>query len=178
MTAVGEDVHDRRARSSGTCHCRRQRYRPNGNRDVRRCRRPRPHHGCRRSVRLTKRVSSVPGITGTAGDAATSSHVDRVLSEIKTGFDGLDVLVNNVGIAGPTGAIETYADADIERTIDVNLKSHFYFLNRCVPLLKASPGKASIVAMSSVAGRLGYALPDALRVDQMGHRRPHQVSRR
>lgn len=107
---------------------------------------------------IDETLSSVPGVTGTAGDASASTDVDRVLSDIKVRLGGLDVLINNVGISGPTGAIETYADADIERTIDVNLKSHFYFLSRCVPLLKASAGKASIVAMSSVAGRLGYAL--------------------
>jgi NAD(P)-dependent dehydrogenase (short-subunit alcohol dehydrogenase family) len=106
---------------------------------------------------INEAITSVPGITGTAGDAATSHHVDQVLSDIRASLGGLDVLINNVGISGPTGTIETYADADIERTIDVNLKSHFYFLNRCVPLLKASAGRASIVAMSSVAGRLGYA---------------------
>jgi NAD(P)-dependent dehydrogenase (short-subunit alcohol dehydrogenase family) len=101
-------------------------------------------------------VDAVPGVTGTKGDASESRDVDRVLSDVKAGLGGLDVLINNVGISGPTGTIDALADEDVERTIDVNLKSHFYFLNRCVPLLKASGGKASIVAMSSVAGRLGY----------------------
>jgi NAD(P)-dependent dehydrogenase (short-subunit alcohol dehydrogenase family) len=105
---------------------------------------------------LDKTLAEIPGVSGTAGDAAMSDDVDRVLSDIRRGFGGLDVLINNVGISGPTGTIEAYTDADIERTIDVNLKSHFYFLNRCVPLLKGSAGKASILAMSSVAGRLGY----------------------
>ncbi len=106
---------------------------------------------------VNETLAKVPGVSGTTGDASASDDVDRVLSDLKNGFGGLDVLINNVGISGPTGTIETYTDADIERTIDVNLKSHFYFLNRCVPLLKASAGRASIVAMSSVAGRLGYA---------------------
>lgn len=105
---------------------------------------------------IEETVASVDGVSGTIGDAASSGDVDRVLADVKSEFGGLDVLINNVGISGPTGTIETYADDDVERTIDVNLKSHFYFLNRCVPLLKASGGKASIIAMSSVAGRLGY----------------------
>ncbi|MBK8160949.1 MAG: SDR family oxidoreductase [Rhodospirillaceae bacterium] len=95
-------------------------------------------------------------MTGTAGDAATSENADRVLDEVSARLGGLDVLVNNVGIAGPTGEIETYADRDIDRIIDVNLKSHFYLLNRCVPLLKKSARNPSILVMSSVAGRLGY----------------------
>lgn len=101
-------------------------------------------------------LADVPGLSGTCGDASNAGDVERVISDLQRSLGGLDVLVNNVGIAGPTGGIETYADADIDRTIDVNLKSHFYFLSRCVPMLKASSRRPSIVAMSSVAGRLGY----------------------
>jgi NAD(P)-dependent dehydrogenase (short-subunit alcohol dehydrogenase family) len=103
-------------------------------------------------------VAAVAGVTGTAGDAASPGDVDRVLSDLVAALGGLDVLINNVGVAGPTGTVESYDDDDVGRAIDVNLKSHFYFLNRCVPLLKASPGNASVLAMSSVAGRLGYPL--------------------
>jgi len=70
----------------------------------------------------------------------------------------VDVLVNNVGVAGPTGRIEDLPDAEVERTIDVNLRSQFLFLSRFVPLLKASSANPSIVAIGSVAGRLGYGL--------------------
>lgn len=101
-------------------------------------------------------VSNGMGLTGTTGDAADADNADRVVREVTAEMGGLDVLINNVGIAGPTGAIETYADADIDRAIDVNLKSHFFFLNRCVPLLRQSSRNPSILAMSSVAGRLGY----------------------
>jgi NAD(P)-dependent dehydrogenase (short-subunit alcohol dehydrogenase family) len=101
-------------------------------------------------------VSNGMGLTGTTGDAADSDNADRVVREVETQMGGLDVLINNVGIAGPTGAIDTLADADIARAIDVNLKSHFYFLGRCLPLLRKSRRDPSILAMSSVAGRLGY----------------------
>jgi NAD(P)-dependent dehydrogenase (short-subunit alcohol dehydrogenase family) len=105
---------------------------------------------------LQDALSQVVGLTGTAGDAARPENADRVHKDIVAGLGGLDVLVNNVGIAGPTGGIDSYVDGDIDRIIDVNLKSHFYFLNRCVPLLKQSVRNPSILAMSSVAGRLGY----------------------
>ena len=101
-------------------------------------------------------LSNGTGLTGTAGDAADARNADRVVQDISAQMGGLDVLINNVGIAGPTGGIETYADADIARAIDVNLTSHFFFLNRCVPLLRKSSRNPSILAMSSVAGRLGY----------------------
>ncbi len=103
-------------------------------------------------------ITTVPGLTGTAGDAASRADADRVLAEVASTLGGLDVLVNNVGVAGPTGGIDGYVDEDVERTIDVNLKSHFYFLRRFVPLLRASEQNPSILAISSVAGRLGYGL--------------------
>jgi len=96
------------------------------------------------------------GITGTVGDAASTENADAVVSDVAARMGGLDVLINNVGIAGPTGGVETLSDADIDRTLDVNLKSHFHYLKRCVPLLRTSARNPSVLAMSSVAGRLGY----------------------
>lgn len=106
---------------------------------------------------IAQALSDIPGLSATCGDASLADDADRVVADTAKSLGGLDVLINNVGIAGPTGGIETYADADIDRTIDVNLKSHFYFLSRCVPLLKSSEKAPSIIAISSVAGRLGYA---------------------
>lgn len=106
---------------------------------------------------IAQALSATSGLTATCGDASVAGDADRVMTDIAKHLGGLDVLINNVGIAGPTGGIETYADADVDRTIDVNLKSHFYFLSRCVPLLKSSSKAPSIAAISSVAGRLGYA---------------------
>jgi len=105
---------------------------------------------------LADTLAATPGMSATHADASDPHDADRVSADIISHLGGLDVLINNVGIAGPTGGVETYSDADLDRTIDVNLKSQFYFLGRCVPLLKASTHAPSIVAMSSVAGRLGY----------------------
>jgi NAD(P)-dependent dehydrogenase (short-subunit alcohol dehydrogenase family) len=101
-------------------------------------------------------TAACPGIAGTVADASRPEDADRVFAAVNAGLGGLDVLVNNVGIAGPTGGVDSFADADVERTIAVNLTSHFYFLNRFVPLLKDSPRHPSILAIGSVAGRLGY----------------------
>ena len=88
-------------------------------------------------------------------DVADEAQVDRLFAEVTAAWDGLDVLVNNAGIAGPTGPIEAMDPADWRRTIDVDLNGMFYCTRRAVPHLKASQGV--IVNLSSVAGRLGYA---------------------
>jgi NAD(P)-dependent dehydrogenase (short-subunit alcohol dehydrogenase family) len=105
---------------------------------------------------LAKAVDAVPGLSGTVGDASNVEDVERVFVDVSAQLGGLDVLVNNAGVAGPTGRVDLLTAAEVDRTIDVNLKSQFYFLERFVPLLKDSKRNPSIIGMSSVAGRLGY----------------------
>jgi NAD(P)-dependent dehydrogenase (short-subunit alcohol dehydrogenase family) len=72
-------------------------------------------------------IDAVPGLSGTVGDASSAEDVDRAFDDVSASLGGLDVLVNNAGIAGPTGAVDTLNVPDVDRTIDVNLKSQFYF---------------------------------------------------
>ena len=98
-----------------------------------------------------------PALHARVADVAQPEQVDRVFDDVRRELGGLDILVNNAGIAGPTGAVEDL-DAELwRRTIATNLDSQFYFLRRAVPLLKETSACAGIIAMSSVAGRLGYA---------------------
>eukprot|EP01037_Dinobryon_pediforme_P023646 gene23646-25152_t len=106
---------------------------------------------------LAATVASLPGISATLADASHAADAERVLADVLATMGGLDVLVNNAGIAGPTGGVDAIEDAAVEQTIGVNLNSQFYFLKRFVPLLRESARGPSIISMSSVAGRLGYA---------------------
>ncbi len=69
---------------------------------------------------------------------------------------GLDALINNAGIAGPTGGVDEISTEDWRRCIDICLTGQFLCARRAVPMLKASGG-GSIVNMSSAAGKHGYA---------------------
>lgn len=102
-------------------------------------------------------VETNRAISSTLADVADEAAVARVFAELERTLGGLDVLVNNAGIAGPTGGIDTMDAAEWERTISINLNAQFYFARRAVPLLRAAPDGGSIIALSSVAGRLGYA---------------------
>jgi NAD(P)-dependent dehydrogenase (short-subunit alcohol dehydrogenase family) len=106
---------------------------------------------------LDRLTAKLPGVTGSMADASVVADVDLVLDDVQGAFGGLDVLVNNAGIAGPTGPIEGIDESEWERTIAVNLNSQFYFARRAVPMLKQSRAGPCLISMSSVAGRLGYA---------------------
>ncbi len=93
--------------------------------------------------------------TGLA-NVAKVDEVKHVIGQALEMLGGIDVLINNAGIAGPTASVEDIATEDWERTIDTNLNSQFYFLKHAVPALKQFSDNASIIAIASVAGRLGY----------------------
>ncbi|CAG1011346.1 meso-butanediol dehydrogenase / (S,S)-butanediol dehydrogenase / diacetyl reductase [Rhizobiaceae bacterium] len=98
-----------------------------------------------------------PTIAAVAADVAEPSDVARLFGEVRSRLSGLDTLVNNAGIAGPTAACEDVDPADWRRTLDVNLTGMFLCSRLAIPLLKAGRN-ASIANLSSAAGRFGFAM--------------------
>ena len=90
-------------------------------------------------------------------DATKESEVIKFFKEVKKKFKYLDGLINNVGIAGPTGPIEKLNSRDWVRTLYVNVVSHFYFTKQAIPLMKKSKN-SSIINISSGAGIMGFPL--------------------
>jgi NAD(P)-dependent dehydrogenase (short-subunit alcohol dehydrogenase family) len=85
-------------------------------------------HVCDASQQALDALRADPGneaISATLADVSDKTAVARVFADVQDKLGGLDVLLNNAGIAGP--------------------------------LLKKSPDGGAIIAMASVAGRLGYA---------------------
>jgi NAD(P)-dependent dehydrogenase (short-subunit alcohol dehydrogenase family) len=106
---------------------------------------------------LDRLRGELPTVAAIAADVARPEDVDRLFALALEQLGGLDVLVNNAGIAGPTGPIEEILPEDWQRCLDVNLFGQYLCARRAVPLLKAAGGGA-IVNLSSAAGRFGFAL--------------------
>lgn len=96
-----------------------------------------------------------PDITGSVTDVSNPDAVAALFQDVKKELGGLDVLVNNAGIAGPTAPVDEYDAGAFAAVVGVNLLGTFNVTQRAIPLLKESDA-ASIVTMSSLAGRFGY----------------------
>jgi NAD(P)-dependent dehydrogenase (short-subunit alcohol dehydrogenase family) len=94
-------------------------------------------------------------ITGTVCDITDGSAVTGLFEDLMRDLGGLDVLVNNAGIAGPTAPVQDFPREQWDAVVAVNLSGTFDVTRHAVPLLKESRA-GSIIVMSSLAGRFGY----------------------
>jgi NAD(P)-dependent dehydrogenase (short-subunit alcohol dehydrogenase family) len=102
-------------------------------------------------------VDMEPGTSpDVVADVSDTSAVESLFEEVARRLGGLDVLVNNVGIAGPTAPVEEMDPTAFDQCVQVNLGSMFRCTRSAVPLLRERPG--SIVNISSSAGIFGYPL--------------------
>ncbi len=70
-------------------------------------------------------LRSNPGATATEGDVSRIEVVDRAVAEMLGHVGGVDVLVNNTGVAGPIAGVEEIDPADWDHTLAVDLSSHY-----------------------------------------------------
>jgi NAD(P)-dependent dehydrogenase (short-subunit alcohol dehydrogenase family) len=100
---------------------------------------------------------SDPALTASVCDVSDREQVERFFAEGLARLGGLDCLVNNAGIAGPTGRVEDIDPAAWDHCIAIDLTGQFNCARLAVPHLRKSKN-ASIMNVSSLAGRLGFAL--------------------
>jgi NAD(P)-dependent dehydrogenase (short-subunit alcohol dehydrogenase family) len=106
---------------------------------------------------LARLASSDPRITSSVCDVSDRAQVARFFDEAIAKLGGLDCLVNNAGIAGPTGKAEEIDPSEWDRCIAIDLTGQFNCVRLAIPHLRKS-SNASVMNVSSLAGRLGFAL--------------------
>ncbi len=89
-------------------------------------------------------------------DVSDDAAVTAMFETLDADLGGLDILVNNVGIAGPTGPVEQLDPGEFDRCVEVNVGGTFRCTRAAVPRLREGGG--TIVNLSSTAGHWGYPL--------------------
>ena len=98
-----------------------------------------------------------PEVTRSTTDVADRRQVAGLFDDALQALGGLDCLVNNAGIAGPTGRVEDLDPAEWDRCLAVDITGGFNCTRLAVPHLKQSRN-GSIVNISSAAGKFGFPL--------------------
>jgi NAD(P)-dependent dehydrogenase (short-subunit alcohol dehydrogenase family) len=97
----------------------------------------------------------IDGVNTKVCDNSKRSDVEALIPVAAEALGGLDVLVNNAGISGPTAPVEEMDPDKWEAVMNVNLNGTFNVTRLAIPYLKKSPA-GSIIIMSSLGGRFGY----------------------
>lgn len=88
-----------------------------------------------------------------AGDASEPADMTAFVERAVERFGGLDVLVNNVGVAGPTKPVEEVTNAEFMDTLAVNLGGMFNATRVAVPHLRAGERPGRVVSIASMSGK-------------------------
>jgi NAD(P)-dependent dehydrogenase (short-subunit alcohol dehydrogenase family) len=105
---------------------------------------------------ITKAATELGGIA-MPGSVTSEEDVAAVFASIRDRFGRLDILVNNAGIGGPAAPVEEVTRAQWDEVIDINLTGAFLCAKEAVKIMKPVK-RGRIVNISSMAGRIGYAL--------------------
>lgn len=110
-------------------------------------------------VRATaSRLSAgAPGkVIASVGDVSDAEAVSKEIPRLIRELRGLDLLVNNAGIGGPSTDVEHTDPAAFREVLDVNLVGAFLVARACIPALREAGGGA-IVNLGSMFGQHGVA---------------------
>ena len=88
-------------------------------------------------------------------DATSEEQMQSAFDTVMNMWGGLDVMMANAGIAGPTASIEDVKLDDWQRCLAVNLDGSFLAAKLATPVMKAQ--KSGVITLtSSTAGQWGY----------------------
>ena len=100
-------------------------------------------------------AQDIPGLIARPCDMSRRADIESMVPDAVQNLGGLDVLINNAGIAGMTLPVADYPPDDWDKVIAVNLTGMFDVTRLAIPYLKQSSAGV-IINMSSIAGRYGF----------------------
>ena len=103
---------------------------------------------------LAERPGNRRSLPVRAADLSKSADAETFVKAVVDKWGGVDVLVNNAGVARD-GILGLVPDDDIDTVIDLNLKGTIY-ITRLVSRRMLAKRSGTIVNISSIVGRSGY----------------------
>ena len=100
-------------------------------------------------------VGEGDNIATTAADCADEPAIQALVEATVERFGKLDIMVANAGIEGTLGPVDQLDLPDFERVLRVNVLGVWLAIKHAAPAIRAAGGGA-IVALSSVAGAIGF----------------------
>jgi len=104
---------------------------------------------------LREIAKEIPGLITARCDISQRAEIEHMVPAAVAALGGLDVLINNAGIAGLTLPVDQYPPDDWDKVVAVNLTAMFDVCRLAIPHLKQSK-VGSIINMTSIAGRHGF----------------------
>jgi NAD(P)-dependent dehydrogenase (short-subunit alcohol dehydrogenase family) len=107
------------------------------------------------NVALERAAAALPGLQVRHCKIGDRADANAMVADAIQKLGGIDVLVNNAGIGGPTSPLHELDPADWDAVLRVNLTGAFDVTRAVIPELMRS-GRGAIINMASAAGRFGY----------------------
>jgi len=85
---------------------------------------------------VAQALEANPGLCGTVTDVGNRKQLHDMFEEAREWMGYVDVLVNNVGIAGPRAPVEEMPEDEWQKVIDTNLNSSFWGMREVLPEMK------------------------------------------
>lgn len=107
---------------------------------------------------LAQAQAAYPGMRSRLCDVSDGKAVEAFVAEAAADMGGIDIVVNNAGIAGPAAPLHELDFEAWKRTFDVNVHGQFHVAHATIPHLKATGKGGSMICMASVAGKFAFPL--------------------
>jgi NAD(P)-dependent dehydrogenase (short-subunit alcohol dehydrogenase family) len=89
-------------------------------------------------------------------DVTKEAEIANLVRHTVERFGRLDVAVNNAGVEGQLGPVETQTEANYRTTFDANVLGVLLALKHELPVM-VKQGSGSVINLSSIAGQVGMA---------------------
>lgn len=107
-----------------------------------------------RDMPLAESTAAEIGVTAIEVDLVSPDAVDAALAQTRDALGGVDIMVNNAGIAGANKPVWEYSPEEWRQVIDINLMGVFHCCRAAVPAMLEG-GYGRIVNIASIAGKEG-----------------------